>query len=167
MKHTVTGANRQMFTVFLVVCMAVLLAGCSTIKPASAATPAQIAAAVCPVVQNDIATYQVIFATSLPASNLAKVSADLSKAAPVIAALCSGTSTVSTASVQAFITTGLPALADTINYLPLSASQKAKVTQDLLIAELAVGVVGVVESQLQAPAAASSAPIVPLPTLAK
>ncbi len=147
------------FITLLIICtimlLSSLLVACSTTGGASAATPAQIAGAVCPVVQADLATYQSIFAAQTDVASSAKISADLAKAEPIVAALCANGATVSTASVQAFAQTALPALADTVNYLPLTPAQKAKVVQDLTIAELAVGVAGVVEAQVQAAPAAA------------
>ena len=136
--------------VLLMASLTMLLAACASLGGSSAPTPTQVAAAVCPVVQQDIATYEAIFAADTTDANAAKISADLAKAAPVVSALCAATATVSTASVQAFASTALPALADLVNYLPLTAAEKTKIVQDLTIAELAVGVAGVVEAQVQA-----------------
>lgn len=142
---------KTLLAVCLLAFVGSLMTACTTPggSSASGATPAQIAAAVCPIVQTDLTTYQALFASGNVVPNSAKISADLAKAEPVVAALCAAGATVSVANVQAFANTALPALADTINYLPLSASQKSKILQDLSIAELAVGVVGVVESQIQ------------------
>ena len=137
-----------LLTVCLTMLVGSLLVACSTTGGTTAATPAQVAAAVCPVVQADLATYQALFAAQTDVASSAKISADLAKAQPIVAALCTNGATVSTASIQAFAQTALPALADTINYLPLTAAQKAKVVQDLTIAEVAVGVAGVVAAQL-------------------
>lgn len=136
------------FCVALVVLVGVL-AGCATTS-SQALSPEQIAASVCPPIQADLVSFQAVFASDITDPNAAKISADIAKAEPVVNALCTAGATVSASSVQAFATTALPALADVVNYLPLSPPQKAAVVTDLTVAELAVGVVGVVEQQIQA-----------------
>lgn len=73
-------------------------------------------------------------------------------------AVCNGASaapTVDVSSIQALVTTGLPALGHLAGTLPLPAAQQAEVQAALVVAETAAGVAGVVEQQIKA---AQSAP---------
>lgn len=147
---------------------AALFSGCATngVQPPS---PAQIAAIACP--QINVAVTQLkafntlLIASAATASFGAKANADIIAVQPKVNDVCNGAlaaTGVSAASIAAFVQTGLPALGTIVGSLPLPAAQQAQIQGALVLAETAVGVAGVVESQiaaakLAAPAAASTA----------
>ena len=145
---------KALFRTFLVTLLVLGLAavvGCT--GNVKAPTPRQIATTVCPVFQADLVVLQGVFAADTTNANAAKISADIGRAQPAIASFCANLATVSTTSLEAFAQTALPALADAVTYLPLTAAQKTKIVNDLTLAETALGLVGVVESIVQPPAA--------------
>ena len=91
-----------------------------------------------------------------------ELQAQLDAVHPIVAAVCNGAQAapaVDLSSIQALISTGLPALGHLAGSLPLPPAQQAQVQAALVVAETAAGVVGVVEQQIKAaqPAGAASA----------
>lgn len=141
-----------------------LLSGCG-VKP-QPINPAQVASIACPQL-NLVHTQLVALNTALEADPATaavgkQAQAQLDAIHPIVTAVCNGAQAapaVSLASLQALITTGLPALGHLASTLPLPPAQQAQVQAALVVAETAVGIVGVVKQQIQAaqPAAAASA----------
>jgi len=138
-----------------------ILTGCAGNAPKPLA-PAQIAAIACPQL-NLVHTQLVAFNAALEAdpSTAAtgkQAQAQLDAIHPIVQSVCNGASaapTVNLSSIQALITTGLPALGHLAGTLPLPPAQQAQVQAALVVAETAAGVAGVVEQQIKA---AQSAP---------
>lgn len=148
---------RSLLSIVLIASIGMLY-GCTTIG-AQTVTPQQIATNICPVAKTDLQVFQTTFANDAGDKNAQTIAKDIGKAEPAYDALCADLSNVSTANLNAFAQTGLPALADLVNYLPLTAAQKTKISNDFLLAETALGLAGVVESIIKptgAPAAAST-----------
>lgn len=140
-----------------------LIAGCAT-GPAQPQqlNPQQIAAIACPqlnlVHTQLVALNAALQADPATAATGKQAQAQLDAVHPIVAAVCSGASAapaVDASSIQALVSTGLPALAHLAGSLPLPAAQQAEVQAALVVAETAAGVVGVVEQQINA---AKSAP---------
>lgn len=133
-----------------------LIAGCAGNAPKPLA-PAQIAAIACPQL-NLVHAQLVAFNTALEAdpSTAAtgkQAQAQLDAIHPIVTAVCNGASaapTVDVSSIQALVTTGLPALGHLAGTLPLPPAQQAQVQAALVVAETAAGVAGVVEQQIKA-----------------
>jgi len=136
-----------------------LIAGCG-VKPQQL-NPQQIAAIACPQL-NLVHTQLTALNTALeadPATAGTGAQAQIQLAAihPIVTAVCNGAAAspaVDLSSIQALISTGLPALAHLAGSLPLPAAQQAQVQAALVVAETAAGVVGVVEQQIKAAQAA-------------
>ena len=141
-----------------------LLSGCG-VKP-QPINPEQVASIACPQL-NLVHTQLVALNAALEADPATaamgkQAQAQLDAVHPIVAAVCNGAAAapaVSLASLQALVTTGLPALGHLAGTLPLPPAQQAQVQAALVVAETAVGVVGVVQQQIQAaqPASAASA----------
>jgi hypothetical protein len=134
------------------------LSGCAMGGPQQL-TPAQIITIACPPIQAALVQFETIdasLAPSLPAA--ATAAAALKIAQAPVAAACTAGASISTANVQAFATTVLPALGTIAGTLPMPASTQAEIQGGLLLAETAVGVVGVVQAQIDA-AKAAAAPV--------
>lgn len=150
------------FTVLMcifAIALAFVLPACTTggTKPLA---PAQVFAIACPPIQASIVQFEALDATlTTPAAQ--KAQAQLQQLQPVVAAACTAGATVSTANVQAFAQTVLPALGQIAGSLPLKPAQLQQVQAGLVAAEIAIGVAGTVEQQIQAaqaaPAVATSA----------
>lgn len=140
------------------------LTGCG-VKPQQL-NPQQIAAIACPQL-NLVHTQLVALNAALeadPATAAAgkQAQAQLDAVHPIVAAVCNGAQAapaVDLSSIQALISTGLPALGHLAGSLPLPPAQQTQVQAALVVAETAAGVVGVVEQQISAaqPASAASA----------
>jgi len=137
-----------------------VLAGCAGNAP-KPPTPQQIAAVACPSL--DLVHAQLVaFNGTLqadPATAAAgkQAQAQLDAIHPIVTAVCNGAAAapaVDVSSIQALISTGLPALAHLAGSLPLTPAQQAQVQAALVVAETAAGVVGVVEQQIKAAQAA-------------
>jgi hypothetical protein len=125
--------------------------------PSQQLSPQQVVAIVCPPMQTALTTLDSIYNTqaSLGNASASKAAAGIAKAQPVIAEACAIGATVSTANVQAFVNTALPALAQVAGTLPLSQKQMGDVQTALLTAQVALGVYNVVQSQIAAGASAN------------
>lgn len=141
-----------------------ILTGCG-VKP-QPINPAQVAAMACPqlnlVHSQLVALNAALEADPATAAVGKQAQAQLDAVHPIVAAVCNGAAAapaVSLASLQALVTTGLPALGHLASTLPLPPAQQAQVQAALVVAETAVGIVGVVQQQVQAaqPASAASA----------
>lgn len=147
----------------LVMAMAVALiglcAGCG-VKP-QPLNPQQIAAIACPQL-NLVHTQLVAFNAALEADPATaaigkQAQAQIDAVHPIVAAVCNGAQAapaVDLSSIQALISTGLPALGHLAGTLPLPPAQQAQVQAALVVVETAAGVVGVVEQQFKAAQAA-------------
>jgi len=144
----------------------VLISGCAGNAP-KPLSPQQIAAIACPQL-NLVHTQLVAFNAALEADPATaatgkQAQAQLDAIHPIVAAVCNGASAapaVDLSSIQALISTGLPALGHLAGSLPLPPAQQAEVQAALVVAETAAGVAGVVEQQIKAaqavPASAAS-----------
>lgn len=151
------------FARILVMAMAVALiglcAGCG-VKP-QPLTPQQIAAIACPQL-NLVHTQLVAFNAALEADPATaaigkQAQAQIDAVHPIVAAVCNGAQAapaVDLSSIQALISTGLPALGHLAGTLPLPPAQQVQVQAALVVVETAAGVVGVVEQQFKAAQAA-------------
>lgn len=143
---------------------AMILAACAT-SGTQPLSPAQIASVACP--QINLAVTQLTAFNTVAEANPAtkalatKANADLATLQPTIAAVCAAGATVTATNVQALAQQALPALGTVVGSLPLPPAQQAQVQGALVLAETAMGLVGVVEQQIQAakaaPASAASA----------
>lgn len=134
-----------------------LLAGCSTTGTAPQLTPAQIVAIACPPVEQAITAYQTLTASMPTNAQAVKANAILTIAQPIVTSTCTAGASVSTANVQAFAETVLPALGTIAGTLPLPPATLAGIQGGLIAAEIAVGAAGVVEANIKAAQAASAA----------
>ena len=156
----------RLMVAFAAMTALVLLSGCG-VKPRPI-NPAQIAAVACPQL-NLVHTQLVAFNAALEADPKTatagqQAQAQLDAIHPIVTAVCNGAASapaVDASNIQALISTGLPALGHLAGSLPLPPAQQAQVQAALVVAETAVGVVGVVEQQIRAaqavPAPAASA----------
>lgn len=147
------------FVRILVMAIAVTLiglcAGCG-VKP-QPLTPQQIATIACPqldLVHTQLAALNAALEADPATTAVGKqAQAQLDAVHPVVAAVCNGAQAapaVDLSSIQALISTGLPALGHLAGSLPLPPAQQAQVQAALVVAETAAGVVGVVEQQIAA-----------------
>lgn len=151
--------SRILIVALVAACFA-MLAGCAT-SGAKPLSPQQIAAIACPQL-NLVHTQLVAFNAALEADPATaatgkQAQAQLDAVHPIVAAVCNGAQAapaVDLSSIQALITTGLPALGHLAGSLPLPPTQQAQVQAALVVAETAAGVVGVVEQQIKAAQAA-------------
>lgn len=115
-------------------------------------TPAQVMQIACPPIQTAIVQFQALDAALLltnPADTKAqKAQALLAQAQPVVAAACAAGASVDVSSVTAFAESVLPVVAQVAGTLPLKPDQLAQVQAGLLAAQVAIGVVNVVESSI-------------------
>lgn len=143
---------------------ALLLTGCGVKNQPP--TPAQVAAIACPqinLVHVQLTALNAALVADPATAALGKqAQAQLDTIHPLVMAVCNGAAAapaVNLASLKTLITTGLPALGHLASTLPLPPAQQAQVQAALVVAETAVGVVGVVQQQIQAaqPDSAASA----------
>jgi hypothetical protein len=147
----------RFLAVALIAAAAAFLPGCATTS-AQPVTPAQGITAACPPIQAAITQFEVLDASLPTVKAAADAEAALKQIQPVVAAACASGATVSTANVQAFAATVLPVLGQIAGSLPLPPAQLAQIQAGLVVAEVAVGAVGVVEQQIQAAQAANGVP---------
>ena len=163
--------KRLMMVALLGMLTVVGVIGCATApgaqpQPPTAAQVKAYADAACPSLDM-IHTQLVAFNTSLEATpSTAKfgtnANAQLAVIDPLVKRVCNGSlaaATVDLSSVQALVTTGLPALGTLVGTLPLPPAQAAQVQAGLVLAETAAGLVRMVQANAAAntvPAPASS-----------
>lgn len=132
------------------------LAGCKTVGAIKPPSPAQIAQTVCPVVQLDLAALQGGLAALTADPRAVTLAGKIAFIRPAVDAKCVAAETVTSADLQSFAQLAIPTMADVVAYLPLTPAQKTKYTNDLKLAQVALGVAGLVEQQIQAAQAAQS-----------
>jgi hypothetical protein len=141
-----------------------LMSACTTpgAKPLS---PAQVAAIACP--QLNVAHTQLVALNTALAADPATAAAgaagakQLAAVHPIVAAVCNGNlaaAGVDASSIAALVQTGLPALSNLANTLPLAPAQRAQLQTGLVAAQIAVGLVGAAQQAQAAQAAQSTAP---------
>lgn len=138
--------------------LAVMATGCATTGASTTGpakpnlTPAQVMQIACPPIQTAIVQFQGLTATLLltnPAGTKAlKAQNLLAQAQPIVASACAAGASVDTSSVTAFAQSVLPIVAQAAGTLPLKPDQLAQVQAGLLAAQVAIGVVNVVESSI-------------------
>lgn len=133
-----------------------LCSGCAT--NASKVDLGQAFAVACPAVQTAIVQFELIDGTLVGNAEAAKADALLVKIQPSVEAACKAGATISTENTQDFAQTVLPALGQIAGTLPLPPAQLAQIQSALVVAEVAVGAVGVVEAQIHAAQAAKPSP---------
>jgi hypothetical protein len=136
-----------------------MLAGCASTGSAPQLTPAQVVAIACPPVQQAISAYIALDQSMPTNADAIKAEAILTVAQPIVTATCTAGANVSTANVEAFASTVLPALGTIAGTLPLPPATLAGIQGGLIAAEIAVGAAGVVESNIKAAQAASAASV--------
>ena len=135
-----------------------LLSGCATTGTQTAADLQAQAAIACPLIQNALTQGSAIAGDAAATSPLyARLQTDIGKAQPTVAAVCAANASINATNLQTLAQTGLPAVADLIGLLNLPAAQATKIQTDLVTAEVALNLAGVVESQIQAAQAAKTA----------
>ncbi|WP_175760579.1 hypothetical protein [Burkholderia anthina] len=147
----------------------VLVAGCQSFGSVQQ-SPAQIAAVLCPATNSaitQITAFNAAMAPTLPAAENANVVVERT-VKPIVDGACAAGATITSTSVQALITQGIPAIAGVVAALPLPATTQAAIQAGFAAAELAVNLVGTYEGALQAaktsaavPAAVSPSPPTP------
>jgi hypothetical protein len=145
-----------MLIIASVLLCAVFITGCAANQP-KPLTPAQIMAVACPQIESAMLQFEVIDASLATPAGL-KAQKLLVQAQPIVHSACAAGATVSADSIQAFAQTVLPALGQVAGTLPLPPQQLAQVQAGLVVAEIAVGAVGVVEQQIQSAQAATGNP---------
>lgn len=138
----------------LVACVS-LFAACTT-SSGQKLSPAQVAAIACPPIQAANAQFHVLVAASPNDAKLQAAGAKLATIEPVVAAACNAASTVTATEVQELATQVLPALSQVAGSLNLPADKLAQIQAGLVAAQIAVGVVGVVEANIKAAQTAPS-----------
>jgi hypothetical protein len=138
------------------------LSACGTTQPAQL-TPAQFFAIACPPVQQALT-----LAPTLGAAIPANVQAQLPAATKLANTTCAIGATVSTTSVQQFVSTAIPAANAIAQAAPdnvLSTEQKQKIAGFALLAELVVDTATAIATNAAA-AQSASAPAASVPTAA-
>lgn len=152
---------RTLVTV-LAVALIGLCAGCaSNVKPVPVS---QVAAVVCSnlgTAHDQLVAINAALSINPATSALgAKATKDLAALQPAVNTLCAEAATITATQLNAAVAQLLPAFAAIVATLPIPPAQQAQVQGALALAEGAVGLDGVVESQIAA-AKAASAPITP------
>lgn len=133
----------------IIVGLTVTLAGCHTVGT-KAPSPAQIAQQVCPFVELDLNILQTDLSTLTADSKAVELAAKIVKIRPIVVQKCTDASLITTADLQGFAQFALPTMAQAVAYLPLTTAQKTKLTNDLMLVQVALGVIGIVEEQIKA-----------------
>jgi hypothetical protein len=142
------------FVLTIVIGGAMLLAACTT-TGGQQLSPSQVATIACPPIQAANAQFIALAAANPTDAKLAAVGAKLQSIAPVVAAACTAASTVTSTDIQNLATQVLPALSQIAGSLNLPADKLANIQAGLVAAEIAVGVVGVVEQNIKSAQAAT------------
>jgi hypothetical protein len=124
---------------------ALVFAGCAT----TAMQPAQIASVLCAPIKTAEANIAALAAVNPNDATVTKGAAALKKIQPTIDAACTVASTVTADSVENLIQTGLPALGTIIGTLPLPAATITSLQNAFTLAEITVGLVDVVVTNIQ------------------
>lgn len=153
----------------LVMAMAVALiglcAGCApNVKPVSVA---QALSVVCPqlsLVNTQLTAFNAVLIANPSTKAIAtKANAELAALQPAVNALCAAGATITSTQLNTELAQLLPALGAIVGTIPLPPATQAQIQGALVLAEGAVGLVGVVEAQIKAaqaaqlPASASTA----------
>src|SRR5471032_263468 len=127
----------------------VALAGCAT-GPAPSPSPAQIVAQVCPAAQLTMASLTAL--EDLPAA----ARADLTKASPIVGAVCAPGAAVDLSSLQELASTALPALLLIVDAAGLTPADHDKIALSLTAGQIILD--GALMAAGQAPAVSASVP---------
>jgi hypothetical protein len=130
--------------------------GCASTGSQPQLTPAQIVAIACPPVQQAISAYIALDQSMPTNADAIKAEAILTVAQPIVTATCTAGANVSTANIEVFAQTVLPALGTIAGTLPLPPATLAGIEGGLVAAEIAVGAAGVVEANIKAAQTAAS-----------
>jgi len=122
------------------------LAGCAT-GPAPRPTPAQIVAQVCPAAQLTMASLTAL--EDLPAA----ARADLTKASPIVGAVCAPGAAVDLSSLQELASTALPALLRIVDAAGLTPADHDKIVLSLTAGQIIIDGALMAVGQTSAPAA--------------
>lgn len=153
---------KKLFAALAAGLVALALSACGTTQPVQL-TPAQFFAIACPPVQQALT-----LAPTLGAAIPANVQAQLPAATKLANTTCAVGATVSTASVQQFVSTAIPAANAIAQAAPdnvLSSDQKQKIAGFALLAELVVDTATAIATNAAA-AQAASAPAASAPAAA-
>ncbi|AIO22965.1 hypothetical protein [Burkholderia cepacia] len=138
---------------------AFLVSGCQSLGPVQQ-SPAQIAAVLCPATNSaitQITAFNAAMAPTLPSAANANVVLEKT-VTPIVAGACAAGATITSSSVQALITQGIPAIAGVVAALPLAPTTQAAIQAGFAAAELAVNLVGMYENALQAAKTSAAIP---------
>ena len=153
------------FIVAALIATVALFSGCATTggQSTSVAQGLSVVCAQLNVVNPQLEAFNAVLVAD-PATNKigVKATADLAAAQKPLAALCAAGATVTSTQLLTAVQQALPAFALVIAEVPLPTTTQASVQGGLVLLEGAVGLVGVVESQIAAaklttPASASTA----------
>ncbi|KVF49498.1 hypothetical protein [Burkholderia cenocepacia] len=136
-----------------------ILAGCQSLGTVQQ-SPAQIAAVLCPATNSaitQITAFNAAMAPTLPSAANANVVIEKT-VKPIVAGACAAGATITSTSVQALVTQGIPAIAGVVAALPLAPTTQAAIQAGFAAAELAVNLVGTYENALQAAKTSTSIP---------
>ncbi|MBJ9593252.1 hypothetical protein [Burkholderia seminalis] len=134
-----------------IVASASILSGCQSFGSVQQ-SPAQIAAVLCPATNSaitQITAFNAAMAATLPAASSANATIEKT-VKPIVNGACAAGATITSTSVQALVTQGIPAIAGVVAALPLPPTTQAAIQAGFAAAELAVNLVGTYESALQA-----------------
>lgn len=137
----------------------VLFAGCQSLGSVQQ-SPAQIAAVLCPATNSaitQITAFNAAMAPTLPAAASANATIEMT-VKPIVNGVCAAGATITSTSVQALITQGIPAIAGVVAALPLPPTTQAAIQAGFAAAELAANLVGTYESALQAAKTSAEVP---------
>jgi hypothetical protein len=153
---------KRFLLAFPLILVTAVLVACAT-TGGQPLTPAQVAAALCTPVETAVSTITLTVQQNPNDARMVAVAAALTKAQPIITAACTAASTVTSDTVQALITQGLPAIGAILGTLPLPAAQLANIQTDFILAEAAVNIVDVVVQNIKAAQTATTIATAPTP----
>ncbi|VWD02560.1 putative phage lipoprotein [Burkholderia aenigmatica] len=142
-----------------IVASAFLVSGCQSFGSVQQ-SPAQIAAVLCPATNSaitQITAFNAAMAPTLPAAANANVVIEKT-VKPIVDGTCAAGATITSTSIQALITQGIPAIAGVVAALPLAPTTQAAIQAGFAAAELAVNLVGTYENALQAAKTSTAIP---------
>ncbi len=151
--------KKLMLLAACIVASAFLVSGCQSFGTVQQ-SPAQVAAVLCPATNSaitQITAFNAAMAPTLPAA--ANANDVIEKTVkPVVNGVCAAGATITSTSVQALITQGIPAIAGVVAALPLPPTTQAAIQAGFAAAELAANLVGTYENALQAAKTSTSIP---------